>query len=190
MCIDQGKMEFNLLFCQWRFHISYTQTFWKDPRLVQFINKRMIIHRAFYIAHLFIISKCKQRFRLNRHVTILYPSPIIALVLTFLFGIVGNYYLPIVIHILIRLFTCLAFILLIIILLVLIILCHIIFRNAILTIQLRFHYLKLIRLGSFTVSNFFTRFSTLVITGQEVRILVDHSRIVFYRPTIISGLRT
>ena len=134
--------------------------------MVQFINKRMIIHRAFYIAHLFIISKCKQRFRLNRHVTILYPSPNNRSCIdvpvrnrrqlrssdsysypypTFYVSCLHRprYHPPYFDRSVPHRFFSIAY--------------------AILTIQLRFHYLKLIRLGSFTVSNFFTRFSTLVI---------------------------
>ena len=128
MGIDQCKMELNLLFGQRRFHISKTQTLREYTRLVQFVNVSMIVHRTLHITHLLIISKCKHRFGLDIHVTILYSTPVIALVLPFLFRIVCYHYLTIVIHIFIRLLTCLAFVFFIFIILsliIFIILCHI-----------------------------------------------------------------
>ena len=148
----------------------------------------MKVHRTLHVTHLLIISQSEHRFQFYIYVLILHTSTIITCIALFSFGIIGNHYLTIVIHILIRFLTGLlsAFLFVFLIL----ILCYIFIRHTVLLIYLSFHDFKLVLLCSFLVANLSASFRTLVISGKEVRILVDNSCVILYCPAIITRLGT
>ena len=190
MCIDQSKMEFHLFFCQRSFHIRNTKTLWKYTRAIQLFHIFVEIHRPFHITHLLIISQSEHRLQCNIHILVLHTSTIITRITLFGFRVIGNYYLTIVIHILIRLLACFFSIFISTSVRFIFILGNILISHTVLLVNLGFHDLKLILFRSFLIPNFSTGFRTLIISGQKVRILIDNSRIVLYGPTIITCLRT
>ena len=60
------------------------------------------------------------------------------------------------------------------------ILCYIFVRHTVLLVDLSLHDFELILLRSLLVANLSAGFRTLIISGQEVRILVDNSCVVLY----------
>ena len=190
MCIDQSKMEFHLFFCQRSFHIRNTKTFREDSRTVQVLNILVKIHRTFHVTHFLIISQSKHGLQCDIYILVLHTSTIITRITLFGFRVIGNYYLTIVIHILIRLLACFFSIFISTSVRFIFILGNILISHTVLLVNLGFHDLKLILFRSFLIPNFSTGFRTLIISGQKVRILIDNSRIVLYGPTIITCLRT
>ena len=183
-------MEFHLFFCQRSFHIRNTKTLWKYTRAIQLFHIFVEIHRPFHITHLLIISQSEHRLQCNIHILILHTSTIITCIALFSFRIISYHYLPIVIHILIWFLTGSIFIIPFTVLIRILVLGYIFIRHSVLFIQLSLQEFKFILFSTLPVPYFLSGFSTLIISGKEIRVLVDNSWIILYSSTIISRLCT
>ena len=181
-------MHLHLFFRQWSFHICDTKTFRKYTRTVQVFNIFVEVHRTFHVTHLLIISQSEHRFQRYIYILILHTTTIITCIALFGFRIIRNHYLTIVIHILIGFLTGLLSAFLIIFLIL--VLCYIFVRHTVLLVDLRLHDFKFILLRTLLISNLSASFRTLIISGQEVRILIDNSCVILYSSAIITRLRT
>ena len=146
------------------------------------------MHGPLHITHLFVVSESVHRFHFNIHITILYPAPNVTLIFLFHLRIICNNDFPIIIHILIRLFT--SFILVFVI--TVFIVCHrfISIAYAILFIELRFHNFKFIHFSTFAVTNLSPCLGTLIIPCQEVWIYIDHFCIILDGAPVVTCLGT
>ena len=146
------------------------------------------MYRPLHIAHLLVIGKSIHRFHLDINITILYPAPNITLIFLFHFRIICDNDFPVIIHILIGLFTSFSLLFLI----TFFIISHglIAITYTILLVKLRFHDFKLVHFSTFTVADLSPCLCTLIISGQKVRIHINHSCIIFNGSPVIPRLCT
>ena len=142
-----------------------------------------------YFTDLFIVGQSIHRLQLDYDITILYTATIIARISLSHFRIIRNHYLPIVFHILIRLFACFFLVGIISIRSSIGYIFSVILLS-IQTIQLSFHKLEFILLSSLDIAHLTTCFRPIMISSQEVWILFNHFRIVANSPPIVACLCT
>ena len=123
-----------------------------------------------------VISQHKHRLGHNVDVTVLHTAPVIILVLTFQPVIVRYHNLAVIIHILVRLLTCLVLIV------------SSLFLHSILHIQMGLQHYQFIGLSSLSVTYLFTGCRTELITRQEIRIFFEHGGIILDSPSEVACL--
>ena len=156
----------------------------------------MEIHRTLHFARLFIISQGKHRFQFYVHILILYASAIITCIALIRFRIIGNHNFAIVVHVLVRLLTSFSFLAFVTVLaalvffILILILGNVFVRPSILLVKLSLQQFEVILFGPLLVADLLAGFRTMIISCEEVRILVDNCRIVFDSTPVISRLST